>query len=61
LHEELVALADGGDATRDAADAVRRALVEVLRDGDRHALASRLDDELLGLRRGEATRLRVTA
>jgi hypothetical protein len=49
LHEELVGLAEGGDATHDSADAVRRALVEVLRDGDRPALAARLDAELLGL------------
>jgi hypothetical protein len=57
LHEELVALADGGEATPDAADAVRRALVAVLRDGDRSALSARLDDELLGIRSLEPARL----
>jgi hypothetical protein len=61
LHEELVALADGGEATPDAADAVRRALVAVLRDGDRSALSARLDDELLGIRSLEPARLFATA
>ena len=49
LHRDLAALADGGEATRAAADAVRRSLVEVLREGDRAGLAPRLDRVLLGL------------
>jgi hypothetical protein len=49
LHEELVALAEGGEATAEAASAVRRLLVETLRHGDRAGLASSLDAELLGL------------
>jgi hypothetical protein len=50
LHAALRALADGEPATPSAADAVRRALVEVLRDGDRRALVRTLDETLLGLR-----------
>ena len=61
LHEELTALAGGGEATRDAEDAVRRALVAVLREGERQALVDRLDDELLGLTDREPARVRVTA
>ena len=49
LHRDLAALADGAEATSPAATAVRRALVEALRDGDRPALVSRLDRMLLGL------------
>ena len=49
LHGDLAVLADGDEATPLAADAVRRSLVEVLRDGDRAALAPRLDRMLLGL------------
>jgi hypothetical protein len=49
LHRDLAALADGGEATQVAADAVRRSLVEVLCDGDRGGLAPRLDRVLLGL------------
>jgi hypothetical protein len=49
LYRDLAALADGDDATPLAADAVRRSLVEVLRDGDRVGLAPRLDRVLLGL------------
>jgi hypothetical protein len=48
LHAELVGLADGGDATSAATDAVRRALVEVLRHGDRASLVRDLDRVLLG-------------
>ncbi len=48
LHAELVGLADGGDATSAATDAVRRALVEVLRHGDRESLVRDLDRVLLG-------------
>jgi len=50
LHASLRALGSGEPALPSAADAVRRALVAVLRDGDRHALLRSLDDELLGLR-----------
>ncbi len=49
LHGDLADLADGGEATPLAADAVRRSLVEVLREGDRADLAPRLDRMLLGL------------
>jgi hypothetical protein len=59
LHEALCTLADGQEATRIAADAVRRALVAVLRDGDRDSLGSSLDAELLGLE--PAGRLRAAA
>jgi hypothetical protein len=48
LHRDLVALADGAEATP-ASTAVRRALVEVLRDGDRSAVVARLDRVLLGV------------
>ena len=50
LHASLRELADGEAAAPSAADAVRRALVEALRDGDRRALVSSLDETLLGLR-----------
>lgn len=59
LHHDLAALADGGEASPDAAGAVRRTLVEVLRDGDRSALVARLDRALLGL--SVAGRLRVAS
>ena len=49
LHRDLVALADGAEATSPASTAVRRALVEVLRDGDRSAVVARLDRVLLGV------------
>jgi hypothetical protein len=49
LHRDLAALGDGAEATAPAATAVRRALVEALRDGDRGALVDRLDRMLLGL------------
>ena len=49
LHAELVTLADGGESTAHAADAVRRAIVEVLRHGDRKALVADLDRALLGV------------
>ena len=50
LHASLRALADGEPAAVSAADAVRRALVEALRGGDRGALLHSLDEALLGLR-----------
>jgi hypothetical protein len=59
LHRDLTALAEGGEASVDAAGAVRRTLVEVLRDGDRSALATRLDRALLGL--APSGRLRVAS
>ena len=49
LHRDLAMLADGEEATSSASAAVRRALVEVLRDGDRIGLVARLDRSLLGL------------
>jgi hypothetical protein len=49
LHRDLAMLADGEEATSGASAAVRRALVEVLRDGDRVGLVARLDRSLLGL------------
>jgi hypothetical protein len=39
-----------GDAAALTADLVRRALVEVLEDGNRHSLIKALDESLLGLR-----------
>jgi hypothetical protein len=44
---------------RDARDAVRRALVEVLVHGQRAELVEALDDTLLGLRPGPQSVLRV--
>jgi len=49
LHGELARLAGGEAATPEAGAAVRRALVEVLRAGDRPTLVAGLDRELLGL------------
>ena len=48
LHADLAALAAGDDATDRAQDAVRRALVETLRHGDRLQLQAALDGRLLG-------------
>jgi hypothetical protein len=48
LHVDLAALAEGEEATSRAQDAVRSALLEVLRHGDRERLQARLDGELLG-------------
>ena len=59
LHRDLAALADGAEATSQAATAVRRAIVEVLRDGDRPGLVERLDRALLGL--GTPGHLRVAS
>ena len=56
LHRELTMLAGGEEATSTASTAVRRALVEVLRDGDRPGLVARLDRELLGLAPGPRIR-----
>jgi hypothetical protein len=49
LHEGLEALSRGGPATHDAVDALRRLLVAVLRERDRHELRRLLDRQLLGL------------
>ena len=49
LHRDLTTLAGGAEATSPASTAVRRALVDVLRDGDRAGLVLRLDRMLLGL------------
>jgi hypothetical protein len=59
LHDDLASLAGGGEATAAAADAVRRGLVEVLREGDRPALVARLDRALLGI--GGRERLRAVS
>jgi hypothetical protein len=49
VFARLRGLTGGGLASAADADAVRRALVEVLMSGDRIALLERLDDSLLGL------------
>jgi hypothetical protein len=59
LHGDLTALADGSEASPVAADAVRRGLVEVLREGDRQELTARLDQVLLGV--GGRERLRAVS
>ena len=59
LHDELAALAGGADAGAVAADAARRALVAVLRDGDRAELLRRLDRELLGVSEQRGLRVAV--
>jgi len=59
LHAELTGLAAGGPGAPAVADAARRALVEVLRHGDRAALLRELDETLLGVRDRGALRLAV--
>ena len=59
LHEELVALQEGAEASLAAADAVRRVIVATLRSGDRHELQRRLDRQLLGLEPREWLRAAV--
>ena len=59
LHRELSLLAGGEGAVPAAADAVRRALVAALREGDREALGRRLDSELLGLGAGRGLSVAV--
>jgi hypothetical protein len=54
LHGELSALGEGGESEPAVHDAVRRALVAVLRSEDRVELVRGLDRELLGLDRGTA-------
>jgi hypothetical protein len=51
LYSQLGALEAGETARRDVAETVRRALVAVLRSGDRGDLVHELDRELLGLPR----------
>jgi hypothetical protein len=48
VYTDLAALQDGAEASPLAADAVRRALVEFLRRGEREALVRDLDRALLG-------------
>jgi len=50
LHASLRTLDSGKEASRAVGGATRRALVEVLRHGDRPALLDSLDDMLLSLR-----------
>ena len=50
LFARLRGLTGGGQAGKDDADLVRRALLEVLMAGDRLDLLERLDDSLLGLK-----------
>jgi hypothetical protein len=50
IHAALRALAGGEQASERAENAVRRALVETLRRGDREGLLRSLDEVLLGLR-----------
>jgi hypothetical protein len=55
LYGELVALAEGQSVTAAAVDAMRRAVVAVLRSRDRDRLVHDLDRELLGLERRTET------
>ena len=59
LHGDLVALAEGDEATPVVLDAVRRCLVAALRAGDRGDLVRELDRELLGLERLPSLRAAV--
>ena len=59
LYDDLAALASGDAASALAIDAARRAVVAVLRAGDRDRLVRSLDRELLGLPKREASRLAV--
>jgi benzoyl-CoA reductase/2-hydroxyglutaryl-CoA dehydratase subunit BcrC/BadD/HgdB len=54
LYRELTALAAEEPSTTAAVDAVRRAVVAVLRSRDRDRLVHELDRELLGLERRAA-------
>jgi len=56
LHGQLVALANGDEPNAATLDAVRRALVAVLRSRDRAELVHDLDRRLLGLPRREPLR-----
>jgi hypothetical protein len=57
LHGHLSALAAGDGAGAAAVDAVRRAVVSMLREGDRVGLVHALDRELLGIPRRSVVRL----
>jgi hypothetical protein len=59
LHAGLTELAAGAVAAPAVTDAARRALVEVLRHGDRTALLRELDEALLGVRDRRALRLAI--
>ena len=59
LHGQLVALSHGNPSGPAVADAARRAVVAVLRAGDRCALRHALDRELLGLPRTPVLRAAV--
>jgi hypothetical protein len=59
LHGDLARLAAREDPTSPAIDAARRALVQVLRHGDRGDLVHELDRALLGV--GDAARLRLAS
>ena len=59
LHADLARLAAGEDPSSPAVDAARRALVQVLRHGDRGDLVRELDRALLGV--GDAARLRLAS
>lgn len=56
LFGVMTALGNGDSAGPASVDAARRAVVAVLRSGDREELQRELDRELLGLRRPAATR-----
>ena len=56
LHASLRTLASGGESSPTVADSTRRALVEVLRYGDRPALLDSLDEVLLSLRQAHGRR-----
>jgi hypothetical protein len=60
IHASLRALGEGEPASERATSSIRRAIVEVLRHGDRTALVRSLDDVLLGLK-SASLRLAQTA
>jgi hypothetical protein len=59
LHSDLKRLAERDEPTSPAVDAVRRALVQALRHGDRAGLVRELDRALLGV--GDADSLRLAS
>jgi hypothetical protein len=58
-RSDLVASLNAERLARDAGDAIRRALVEVLMHGSRAELVAALDETLLGLRPRPQSVLRV--
>lgn len=60
IHASLRALGEGEPASERAESSIRRAIVEVLRHGDRAGLVRSLDDVLLGLK-SASLRLAKTA